>query len=837
MSSLTCGDRAGLALPCPHIQVWTSHPAPCIRHGMMLQNQILSTLRAPDSQARLDCIVAPDTLASRTLVAQRVCREFGFVDARGRAQLASCLKALKVLENSGRIALPAPRHHKRAPSPRCLDTALPAPVDVPDELGDVEGLSLVVVETLEQRLLWNTLLHREHPHGTATFAGCQVRYLIGSAHGWLGAVGFSASALHLRARDAWMAWSDEQRRAHLHRVVCLSRFLIRPGVRCRHLASHVLGRVLRRLGEDFEARYGYRPWLVETFVEPDRDGACFKAANFVCVGRTAGRGRQDRHKDCARTVKSVYMYELAAHWRQRLGVRFVDAAPSLAPGEGLDSDVWAANEFGGAPLGDKRLSARLVKSVGLLASFPGHAMTANPTPDRAAVKGYYRLVDRPDESQVTPGNILAPHRARTIARMRDQETVLCIQDGTDLNFATRPGCDGLGIIGRNQTSSKSLGLHLHLTLAVSGEGLPLGVLRCDFDAPPEREDDSEEARGDGTGAPGDGDDAITERGAGPGEDANHREKKTQRWLDGLHDVAAAASELSRKTRVVSVMDREADFFELFDEQRRLHRTEMLVRAKHDRCLGKGASKLFATMRNAEPCGHVEIEIDRVSERRKSSRKKARPARSKRLALAEVHYRQLVVPATIKGAEPAPVSVVHVRETAPPDGEEAVEWFLLTSLDVDSFEAAVSIIGYYLKRWRIEDFFRVLKSGCRAEHLAFHTAERLQRAITINAVIAWRLMLMTLLGREVPQCAAELMFTDIELRFLADYAANNHLPAPQHLGAAVLLVAILGGYQNRKHDPPPGHQIMWRGYERMSIATLGYRLAEKRREGAGIVQNE
>ena len=368
-------------------------------------------------------------------------------------------------------------------------------------------------------------------------------------------------------------------------------------------------------------------------------------------------------------------------------------------------------------------------------------------------------------------------------------------------------------------------------------GPALGVLRCDFDAPPEREDDSEGARGDGTGAPGDGDDAITERGAGPGEDANHREKKTQRWLDGLHDVAAAASELSRKTRVVSVMDREADFFELFDEQRRLHRTEMLVRAKHDRCLGKGASKLFATMRNAEPCGHVEIEIDRVSERRKSSRKKARPARSKRLALAEVHYRKLVVPATIKGAEPAPVSVVHVRETAPPDGEEAVEWFLLTSLDVDSFEAAVSIIGYYLKRWRIEDFFRVLKSGCRAEHLAFHTAERLQRAITINAVIAWRLMLMTLLGREVPQCAAELMFTDIELRFLADYAANNHLPAPQHLGAAVLLVAILGGYQNRKHDPPPGHQIMWRGYERMSIATLGYRLAEKRREGAGIVQNE
>ena len=440
----------------------------------MLQNQILSTLRAPDSQARLDCIVAPDPLASRTMIGQRVCREFGFVDARGRAQLASCLKALKVLENSGRIALPAPRHHKRAPAPRCLDTALPAPVDVPAELGDVEGLSLVLVQDKERRVVWNTLLHFEHPHGTTTFAGCQLRYLIVSSHGVLGALGVSASALHLRARDAWMAWSEEQRRAHLHRVVCLSRFLIRPGVRCRHLASHVLGRMLRRLEEDFEARLRLSPVAGGDVCRARPGRGLLQGGELRVRRRTAGRGRQDRHKDCARTVKSVYMYELAAHWRQRLGVRFVDAAPSLSPGEGLDSDVWAANEFGGAPLGDKRLSARLVKSVGLLASCPGHAMTAHPTPDRAAVKGYYRLVDRPDESQVTPGNILAPHRARTIARMRDQETVLCIQDGTDLNFATRPGCDGLGIIGRNQTSSKTLGLHLHLTLAVSGEGLPLG---------------------------------------------------------------------------------------------------------------------------------------------------------------------------------------------------------------------------------------------------------------------------------------------------------------------------------------------------------------------------
>ena len=92
-----------------------------------------------------------------------------------------------------------------------------------------------------------------------------------------------------------------------------------------------------------------------------------------------------------------------------------------------------------------------------------------------------------------------------------------------------------------------------------------------------------------------------------------------------------------------------------------------------------------------------------------------------------------------------LSTVHVCETAPPPGEPAVEWFLLTSLDVDSTETAVAVIGYYLRRWRIEDLFRVLKSGCRVEHLAFHTADRLQRAVTINTVIAWRLMVMTLLA--------------------------------------------------------------------------------------------
>ena len=794
---------------------------------MRLQSQILQTLRAPEAQARLGHIVAHGACESRAALGREVCAQFGFVDARGSAQLTGCLTALEVLESAGQLTLPAPRPHPQRPSPRCLDAPVPAPVEVPAQVRDVEGSRLVVVEDEAQRRVWNTLLATEHPQGTTTFVGCQLRYLIGSAHGWLGAVGFSASALRLRARDTWMGWSDEQRSAHLHRVVCLSRFLIRRAVQCRHLASHVLGRVLRRVEADFEVRYRYRPWLVETFVAPAHDGASLRAANFVCVGPTAGRGRCDRAHDGARTVKSVYMYEFAAHWRRTLGVARVDTTPSLGPGEGLDSAQWAQNELGGAPLGDKRLSARLVRSATVLASCPGHAFTG--APDRAAMKGYYRLIDHPEESQVTPEHIVAPHRARTIERMRAHDTVLCIQDGTDLNFATRPGCEGLSIIGRNQTAAKTLGLHLHLTLAVSGAGLPLGVLRCGFDEPPPGEASPEQASGESGEAHSGNHDTE------PQTDDSVR--KTRRWLDGLHDVAEAASELPRKTRVISVMDREADFFELFDTQRRIGRVEVLVRARHDRRLGEGLPKRFAALRNAPADGHVEIDIARVSERPKSSRTPARPARSARVARAEVHYRELTLPPTIEGLAPVTLWAVHVRESVPPEGKKPLEWFLLTSVRVACLDAALETVGHYLRRWRVEDFFRVLKSGCRAEHLGFHSAERLERALTIQAVIAWRLMLMTLLGREVPECDAELLFSDIELRFLTDYAADAALPAPRNLAGAVLLVALLGGYQNRNHDPPPGHPIMWRGYERMSIATLGYRIAQRHRANTGIVQNE
>ncbi len=153
----------------------------------------------------------------------------------------------------------------------------------------------------------------------------------------------------------------------------------------------------------------------------------------------------------AESVKAVYMYVLDRDWRRKLGV--AEPMPARSPGEGLDASTWAHHEFGGAPIGDRRLSARLVEIARRPGESPMSSYRGLARPDPAGVRAYDRFLDQPETSAVTPANLLAPHRQRTVQRMCGQRVALCMQDGTDLNFATRPGCDGLGIIGTNQTAS------------------------------------------------------------------------------------------------------------------------------------------------------------------------------------------------------------------------------------------------------------------------------------------------------------------------------------------------------------------------------------------------
>ena len=545
---------------------------------------------------------------------------------------------------------------------------------------------------------------------------------------------------------------------------------------------------------------------METFVdEREHTGVSLRAANWVRVGESAGRGRQDRTHAAPETRKAVYLHELEPAWRERLALPAPGLAP-LAPGEGIDAGRWAENEFGGAPLGDARLSARLVESAHHMALSPMRAITGATNGARAVVKGHYRLIDQPAEGEVTVEHILAPHRVRTLQRMQSESTVLCVLDGTSVNFTRRGQTQGLGTIGSNQTGALARGLHLHTTLAVNPEGVPLGVLRAGFDAPAPPDPDAK----------------------GP---KAREEKKSFRWVEGLRDCAQAAQRLP-DTRVVCTMDREADFRDLFIEHREhAANVELLVRAKVNRVLANDTTpegdrvvrRLFDEVRSAPARGACTVEVSRQSARVKASKQAPKNKRPARLAETTLRYEPVALPCP--QAAPVALWMVHAREQRPPAKTEALEWFLLTTGPVRSADDAKRILQHYTLRWRIEDYFRILKSGCKVEALQHHSAERLERAIAIKMVIAWRIQLMVRLGREVPELPAEVVFSDIELRVLATFARSRNLAPPRHLGEAVELLARLGGWLGRTRDPP-GAQLLWHGYTQLAAMTFAFELRDE-----------
>jgi len=307
------------------------------------------------------------------------------------------------------------------------------------------------------------------------------------------------------------------------------------------------------------------------------------------------------------------------------------------------------------------------------------------------------------------------------------------------------------VIGTNQTAAQSRGLHLHSTLAVAPNGLPLGVLRAWCVAPELK-------------SPGD---------QRPSYTIPIEEKDTFCWIEGLRDTMEVAAQMPQ-TRLINVCDREADFFELFDEQRRHPGVDLLVRANHNRVITEEPFKLFEAVRQDPLQTKVQVRVPRQSARPKLSKKKAKPKRPSRQAELEVRYQRIQLRPSkyYSGKDPIDIWIIHAVEPAPPEGTPAVEWFLLTTVDLRSAEDAVACLRWYCLRWRIEEFHRVLKSGCGIEQIAHETAERIRRAIAINLVIAWRIMLMTLLGRETPQLLPDVLFSDLELQVLRAYAKKN-----------------------------------------------------------------
>lgn len=772
---------------------------------METQNQIKRTISKPEAINQIKKLIDENPAMNKTQLADLVCERFNFFDPKGNKQTSGCVKALRKLEKSGHFVLPGTSREPKKWQPRRLEMSVPDPIGLPDEVSKISNLELVIVKTEDQMRIWNELMICEHYKSAGRLVGRQIRYLIKSEHGWLGGISFSSAALQLEDRDNWIGWDKENRLKNLQYIVNMSRFLIRNNVNCQNLASHVLGLVVKQMPLDYEARYGLRPLLLESFVDTSLfKGTCYKAANWELVGQTKGRGRQDSKNEYKETIKDIYVFPLDIDFRTKMGGVTVKEVEPLSVNEVVDDDQWAQNEFGDAQLGDQRRAKRLVEIADNKMKSPGKSYNQAANGNKAQIKGYYRLIEKEDDlSEVNMPNILNPHKERTIRRMKSEEVVLCISDTTDLNYSHLDDCEGLGIIGSNQTKTVSNGLRLHSMLAVNQEGLPLGLIRTDCTAPQIKSKKDKRSR----------------------SEIPLEEKKIFCWIEDIRETMKIKDQLS-ETKIINVMDREGDCFELFDEHRtNCQDVELLVRASHNRKTMDN-EKLFDAVKNTPVQGKAKIEISRQSQQKKKGKQKARNKREAREAEVSIRFTKVEIkaPYPYENKDPLEIYVVNVCEENPSKEVEGIDWYLLTTMTIKTIEDAEECVKYYRLRWRIEDWHRVVKSGCKVEELGNQTAERLKRVIAINLVIAWKIMLMTLLGREAPELPGEILFSEIEIEVLKAFAEKENIKKnPKTLGDLVFLVAKLGGYMGRAHDPPPGHQIMWRGYRKLKLLCEGYLL--------------
>jgi hypothetical protein len=257
---------------------------------------------------------------SRAEIARRVCKRLNWSNALGRPQLMSCRVGLLRLERLGLIELPPPQ--KRNGNGKGLirqKVELPPLAVLTTELGSLTGLRLDRVRTRKESAYWNSLIHEYHYLGYKPVPGAQVRYLISWDGGDLGAIGFSASAWKVGVRDQWIGWDGLTREKGLRLIVNNSRFLVLPNVRVKNLASRILSLCAGRIRDDFSEAYGYEPVLLETFVEKGRySGACYRAANWLYLGDTTGRGKLDRNHRQGIPVKAVFVYPLVRDPRRSL---------------------------------------------------------------------------------------------------------------------------------------------------------------------------------------------------------------------------------------------------------------------------------------------------------------------------------------------------------------------------------------------------------------------------------------------------------------------------------------------------------------------------------------
>ena len=747
---------------------------------------------------RIHAAVRDNPQWTRAELARQVCDWLGWRAENGKSKEMNCRVALVRLARRGLITLPAPRRTVRFGGSSFAQTPLNVPCKLEGSVKELRGLKLVLVSSKDRELdlQWKKLVATHHYLGYRPLCGAQTRYLIACEHGYVGALGFSAAALYLKARERWVGWSHAARQCHLPKVVANSRFVIAGGVRVNNLASKVLALALKRLPEDWAQAYGYKPLLLETYVESKRFAAtCYRAANWIYVGKTCGRGRQDRAHREKKPIKDIYLYPLAADCQKRLceepGPARRSPKPCTQPPK--PPQDWVEEEFGQVRLRDRRHRSRLFTVARDFYGQPG-ANIPQACHSRAKTKAAYRLFEH---KAVKIDAILASHYHSTMERIaRDKiPVVLAVQDTTSFNYNRHTDMAGLGPINNHVDGAQ--GILLHDTMAYTTQGTAMGLVDIQVWA---RDPQQFGKR--------------ATRAKRPIE-----QKESSKWLKSFQGAARLQRQLGAATTVVSVGDREADVYELFLlAQSDPFHPKLLIRAEQDRCLQDSDANLWRYMESQAVAGTRLLDLPRTK------------GRAPRHCVLEVRFArvELQTPKRHRPREALSLWAVHVKEIDPPSAKEAIEWMLLTTLEVNNYEQALEKIDWYNKRWGIEEYHKTLKSVCRIEDRQLGDRTVWQNCLAIDLVVAWRIEHVKKLARTQPQAPCTIAFDEREWQAVfALQRPNQPLPStPPSVREITRLTAELGGFLGRNSDGEPGSITLARGLQRLHDIVTGVLLAQE-----------
>ena len=453
-----------------------------------------------------------------------------------------------------------------------------------------------------------------------------------------------------------------------------------------------------------------------------------------------------------------------------------------------DLGAFSREEFGRSDLGDARLDRRLVAMVEKLAADPGMSIP-KAMGDWGQAKAAYRFFDNDD---VTREKVLDPHYGATGERLADFELVLVVQDSCYLNYTHHPGTEGLGNIGTKAQKNQLRGVLIHSSLAVAaGTHRVLGLLdqqvvvRENYQASREH-----------------------------WKKTRRRDRESQKWPLGARNVAGRGT---RMDRLVFVFDREGDVFEAIEEIQDLG-ARFVIRANHNRLLKETGGKsayLLDAIRKAPVVAHMPVKVSAGG---------GRPERTADVALRAGSY-TIMPPCDRKRRGAArDVNVLWIVEEHPPKGVDALEWILLTSEPLKNGEAAMAVARHYCGRWKIEEWHKALKTGCKIEDRQLEDWGRLAVLLAIFSVIAWRLLVLRDAARAGEDCPPDALSKEDRtiLRKLSPSMPKG-ADARQYLRA----IAKLGGFLGRKSDGEPGWITLWHGYTRLCDMRLGVRAAGRR----------